>query len=296
MLISFKKSKHFWAFDSIALKVLTKMMRINGIYFLGTLKRKHLFLILVLLLALSGCKEREAVSPQIQIHYLGHSSFLLQFDNGVSLLTDYGKFNAWTPLWNSPINSIGSFIPTIATYSHFHEDHYAPERIPKGVEYILSRMDSLAIKGLKIIPIRVCEKDKNIEDNSAFFISYQNIRLLHFGDAQAQIMQINNPDVQAHFKSILPNSIDLLFMPIDGPKQFTEQAVQFVKMLKPKKIIPMHYWDLSTKNAFISALLQEVNTSVINEAHAKYELFNNKTSGQIEIINLNPDKFNVNNH
>jgi hypothetical protein len=32
--------------------------------------------------------------PDIHIHYLGHSSFILQFDNGITVLTDYGASNS----------------------------------------------------------------------------------------------------------------------------------------------------------------------------------------------------------
>jgi L-ascorbate metabolism protein UlaG (beta-lactamase superfamily) len=35
-----------------------------------------------------------APEPDIHIHYLGHSSFILQFDNGITVLTDYGASNS----------------------------------------------------------------------------------------------------------------------------------------------------------------------------------------------------------
>jgi len=93
------------------------------------------------------------VEPEVKVHYLGHASFLLQFDNGVSVLTDYGTSNCWD--LSSPIYDIGDFMPTILTYSHRHDDHYNVSRKPAGVEYILEGMDSLNIDGLSIRPVRI---------------------------------------------------------------------------------------------------------------------------------------------
>ena len=35
------------------------------------------------------------LEPLLRFHYLGHSSFVLRFADGVSVLTDYGKSNAF---------------------------------------------------------------------------------------------------------------------------------------------------------------------------------------------------------
>lgn len=55
----------------------------------------------------------------IGVHYLGHSSFVLQFGNAATVLVDYGAFNAWVEWgWDSPIYDVGDLIPDIMTYSH----------------------------------------------------------------------------------------------------------------------------------------------------------------------------------
>jgi len=53
------------------------------------------FLIIILIFQLSNQSLCEENNPIINIHYLGHSSFVLSFDNGINLVTDYGKENAW---------------------------------------------------------------------------------------------------------------------------------------------------------------------------------------------------------
>ena len=70
-----------------------------------------------------------AQDASVTFHYLGHSSFLIFFDNESSVLTDYGKENAWADYgWDSPIYDIGDFRPDIITYSHYHEDHFDSTR------------------------------------------------------------------------------------------------------------------------------------------------------------------------
>ena len=83
----------------------------------------------------------------VDIHYLGHSSFVLEFDNGITIVTDYGHYNAWVDGgWDSPIYDFGDLIPDVMTYSHTnHADHYDPDRIPNGVSFILTEFDTLEI-------------------------------------------------------------------------------------------------------------------------------------------------------
>ena len=120
--------------------------------------------------------------PEIKIHYLGHSAFVLQFDNGINIVTDYGKENAWVLWgWNSPINDIGDLVPDVMTFSHQHEDHYDPSRIPQGVTHILSGTDYLSMEGIEITPIRTCETNINIESNTSFIFDYKGLKICHLG-------------------------------------------------------------------------------------------------------------------
>ena len=60
-------------------------------------------ILLLLFISLMSPATR-ARESSVQFHYLGHSSFLILFDNGISILTDYGKPNAWVEYgWDSPI-------------------------------------------------------------------------------------------------------------------------------------------------------------------------------------------------
>jgi L-ascorbate metabolism protein UlaG (beta-lactamase superfamily) len=224
---------------------------------------KSSLLLLSLMLFLPDTKSSDTI---VKIHYLGHSSFVLQFDNGITVLTDYGKLNAWAPGWDSPIYSIGNTVPDVITYSHHDEDHYDPTRVPAGVSHILTGLDSLIIEGIEIKPIRTCEHSISTKDNSSYLFKYKGFKILHLGDAQAQIQNINNTTVRNQILANFPDTFDLLFMTIEGTSQFVAQAATFVGLLKPKSVIPMHFWTETNRNNFLNYLTAQ------NDSGKKYQV------------------------
>jgi len=218
------------------------------------LKRKmYRFTLLIIVLSVySGLSHAE--DAVVEIHYLGHSAFVLQFDNGINIVTDYGHYNAWVDWgWDSPIHNFGELIPEVMTYSHTnHEDHYDPDRIPEGVTHILTGQDTLVIEGIHIKPVRTCEEDIYTESNSSYIFTYKDLKICHLGDAQAQIINIEDEAVRDHILEIFPDSFDLLFMTIDGTMQFMEQVEIFVDLLKPKRVIIMHYWTEMYRRAVLN--------------------------------------------
>jgi L-ascorbate metabolism protein UlaG (beta-lactamase superfamily) len=256
---------------------------------LCTFNRIIIFLVLFLFV-ITAIQYAQAPVPAIKIHYLGHSSFVLEFDNGVTVVTDYGEFNAWVQWgWDSPIYDFGNLVPDVMTYSHTHHaDHYDPNRIPSGVDFILTENDSLELNGLKIKPIRVCESNLTIEDNSAFFFQYNGLKILHLGDAQIQIINIMDPGVKAHIRSIMPDSLDLLFMTIEGQQQFIPEAEMFIDLLQPKRVIPMHYWSEAYRNNFLSYLESQndsgKNYNIIELQNEKYDLYKDELVIPIKVV------------
>jgi len=107
-----------------------------------------LSLILVVCFCVVITSSLEAQEPDIYIHYLGHSSFVINFDNELYVLTDYGTSNSYG--LPSPIYSIGNLIPDIITFSHKHQDHYHSDRLPDSVSYILTDYDTLDLAGLSL--------------------------------------------------------------------------------------------------------------------------------------------------
>ncbi len=234
--------------------------------------------------------------PTIKIHYLGHSAFVIQFDNGINLVTDYGHYNIWVDSgWDSPIHSIGDLVPDVMTYSHFHPDHYDSNRIPFGVSHILTGYDSLEIEGISIKPVRTCESSSTIESNSTYIFEYKGLTLCHLGDAQAQVMAIDDEDVKNRILEIIPDSLDMLFMTIEGTEQFIPEAEKFISLLKPKRFIPMHYWSHRYKRDFLmylrSPILNEENYVIKEISGPSYNLDISENLSPVKVISLSCSEF-----
>ena len=196
------------------------------------------------------------LGPRVNLHYLGHASFLLWFDNGISVVTDYGQPNAWKEWgWDSPIHDLGSFIPDVATYSHTHHaDHCDPDRLGHQPGHVLTKDDRLVIDRITFEPIRSSEVSPDMVDNTSYLIQYKGLKILHLGDCQANIIHIGELEKRARVAASFPDRCDLVMMPIESKVQFIPQAQAFLEVLCPLRVIPMHYWSAPYREAFLSRL------------------------------------------
>ncbi|MCU0646203.1 MAG: MBL fold metallo-hydrolase [bacterium] len=210
-------------------------------------------------------------------------------------MTDYGKSNSYG--LPSPIYGVGNLKPQIIIYSHTHEDHYDPSRMPDSARYVLTDFDTLTIGDLTIRPVRVAETSVSVNDNSAFIFTYKGLTLVHSGDTQANIMNIANQTNRDYLKRIFPEKIDLLLMPIEGVSQFIQQAEQFIDFIKPKRVIPMHYWSKQYESDFLAYLESQnqaagKNYQIDRQLGAKFTVSTSDTSTiPVSVISLNPLPF-----
>jgi L-ascorbate metabolism protein UlaG (beta-lactamase superfamily) len=259
--------------------------------------RGFLNLIIVIFIFHLGVSNLQSSEPEIKIHYLGHSAFVLQFDNGITIVTDYGHYNAWVDWgWDSPIYSIGNLVPDVMTYSHHHDDHYDRDRIPENISHIITGLDSLSIDGIEIKPVRTCEDSIQVESNTSYIFIYKGVKICHLGDAQVQIMNIDsNEYVRNHIKTIFPDTFDLLLMTIEGKQKFIPQAEAFIDLLQPRRIIPMHFWSQTYKEDFLDYLRTQNDTGKKYQIQVSdgsdYELYVSEDTDSIKVIVLTPTPF-----
>ena len=260
---------------------------------------KPFFVSIIIFFFYCGTFHAQALEPLVKIHYLGHSAFVLQFDNGITIVTDYGHYNAWVKWgWDSPIHSINDLKPDVLTYSHHHEDHYDPDRIPQGVTHILTDLDSLTIREIEIKPVRTCEDDITVESNSSYIFTYKGLKICHLGDAQAYIMAIDTTKVRNHITDLFKDTFDVLIMPIEGKQKFIPQAEKFIDLLKPKVIIPAHFWSQEYMENFLTYLEtqkrsgKKYQTNRVNGA--KFNFSGSATTDLIKVIVLDRAPFSVN--
>lgn len=231
-------------------------------------------------------------SPEININYLGHSCFLVNFDNRVMLLTDYGEPDAWEEYgWSSPIGSIGSIIPDITTYSHLHADHYDSTRLENDRIIIVNRDTSFRFKGLKVTSIRTSEKDTAIKDNITYLFSYRGVKILHMGDCQADIISLGEQISGDSFIEQLPKRCDIMLFPIEGTSEFAKEAFNFVRQTKAWVYIPMHYWSREYRDNFLDIAgsfngAGESDYRILRCANSSYLYKRSFFSNEVKIVGL----------
>ena len=194
----------------------------------------------------------------ICVHYLGHASFIFEFDNGVTLLTDYGRSRSYG--LDSPIYGIGDFRPDILLYTHTHHEDHAGGIAPKNVPTIIKGPDMLQLKGIRLRPVPTFEQDLATFDNYSYVISYKGINVLFLGDAQALIANVAKPEVRRDVQADYDLTYDLLLLPIGDIEDIVPAAAEFLGLFRTRRVVPMHYWSPQEKVNFLSILRGKVET------------------------------------
>jgi L-ascorbate metabolism protein UlaG (beta-lactamase superfamily) len=201
--------------------------------------------------------------PEVTVHYLGHSAFVLQFGGGTTVLTDFGESNAYG--LESPIFGLGELVPDLMTISHDHPDHFGGEA-PEGIETVLRGEGLYRSRGLTVTPIPTYEGTLTSPDNFSFLFEYKGLKVLHLGDCQSLILGFSKPmlgpegwhlsaeQLEELIRDTYPDSYDLVLMPIGFTQDIIPAAAAFAGFLDAKVIVPMHYWTTGERDAFLARM------------------------------------------
>ncbi len=199
-----------------------------------------------------------ALEPdQVRLTYVGHASFLIESPELVRIVTDYNDY-VRPPL-----------VPDIATMNHAHSTHYTDHPDP-AIKYVLRGWgpspEEPAIWDLKYRDVRVRNVPTNIRTfsggterygNSIFIFEIANLCIAHLGHlhhtlTQRQLDEIGRPDV--------------VMAPVDGGYTLDlDGMMEVLAALKPRLIIPMHFFSEFTLDRFLDRARQnwEVKTAEI---------------------------------
>lgn len=224
---------------------------------------------------------------KINITYINHSGFLLEWDN-CYFLFDY---------YNGQIPSLDNDKMLVVFVSHGHGDHFNPEIFklytehPKttylissdiklndesNLKYGITEKISSLIKDIKPnMEYEIFDEGNNrihietlksTDSGVAFLISYNDKTIYHAGDLNlwmwmGETKQYNN-DMKARFYkeiSKLENkNIDIAFAPLD-PRQEEWYGLGMDLLLKSsnvKYVFPMHFWE---KPEIIQKYINEID-------------------------------------
>lgn len=226
------------------------------------------------LLMVAGCGPRRTPVPSASLHYLGHASFVLTFEDTLTVLTDYGESNAYG--LDSPVHSLATLVPDIITRSHEHSDH-AGGTLPEGpIRHMISGMESLSaasvdqgqrfqMGNLRISTIPTHEGPlKTPPDNTSFLFDFRGLKILHLGDCQGLMLalgggaeeegtQVRDEAVGA-IRSLYPDHYDLVLLPIGFVHDILTEAAEFVTHLDTDAVVPMHFWSPGDRDRFLTLM------------------------------------------
>ncbi|MGY8991936.1 MAG: MBL fold metallo-hydrolase [Rhodospirillales bacterium] len=179
-----------------------------------------------------------------RITFVGHSTMMVESPQGVSVATDYNGFNQLTT-W-----------PDIVTMNNSHITHYT-EVIDPRVKFVLRGWDpkgGVAKHDIQVKDMRVYNVPTNFEvvegrkanQNSIFIIEAAQLCFAHVGHLH---------HVLTDNQTLKVGRIDVLFLPIDGAYTMSYQdAAKVIAKVRPKLVIPMHFFGFEEGNTFIQHL------------------------------------------
>jgi L-ascorbate metabolism protein UlaG (beta-lactamase superfamily) len=187
---------------------------------------------------------RAALTPhQVRITYLGHSSFLLESPQLVRIVTDYNGYN------RPPM------LPDVVTMNHAHTSHYTDTPDP-GITHVLRGWgpspDKPARHGVQVKDVHIRNVPTNIRSwggeterhgNSIFIFEVGSLCVAHLGHLHHTLTQQQLNEI---------GKIDIVLVPVDGGATLDiDGMIEVLQALKPKVLIPMHYFSTYTLQRFL---------------------------------------------
>jgi L-ascorbate metabolism protein UlaG (beta-lactamase superfamily) len=177
----------------------------------------------------------------VEISYSGHSTVLSRTPGGVSAATDYNDHI------RPPVT------PTIATMNRAHSTHFshAPDPLIKHVlpgwkdggvaEHNLAERDMRVFN----IPTNIRNWESRTTDfggNSIFVFEAAGLCIAHLG-------HLHHTLTPEHLRRMGP--IDIVMIAVDGSVTLTQEgALEVVEQIKPKVVMPMHFFSEVTLERF----------------------------------------------
>jgi hypothetical protein len=179
----------------------------------------------------------------VEISYIGHSTFLFRTPGGISAATDYND-NVRPPI-----------TPTIATMNRAHSTHFSFAPDP-AIKHVLPGWKeggvaehNLAVGDMRIfnIPTNIRNWENRTTDyggNSIFVFEVGGLCIAHLG-------HLHHTLTPEHLKRLGP--IDIVMIAVDGTVTLTQEgALEVVEQIKPKVVIPMHFFSEVTLERFVA--------------------------------------------
>jgi L-ascorbate metabolism protein UlaG (beta-lactamase superfamily) len=180
-------------------------------------------------------------ADQVQLTFIGHSTFLIESPAGVSIATDYTGY-------------AGGVVPDIVTMNRAHRSHYTDSPDP-AIRHVLRGWNPAggpARHNLQVDDVRIRNVTTDIrggysgrvpDGNSIFIFEIAGLCIGHLGHLHHEL----TPE---HVGWV--GRLDVVLVPVDGGYTMAQvNMMNVLKELKARIVIPMHYFGPSTLARFI---------------------------------------------
>ncbi|TVQ29054.1 MAG: hypothetical protein EA356_17595 [Geminicoccaceae bacterium] len=180
----------------------------------------------------------------LRLSFLGHASFLIESQGGVSAVTDYNAVHR------------APFAPTIVTMNNAHRTHWT-DRIEPGVEEVLRGWDpagGLAEHDVTIDDMRVRNVVTSVRGREGWGANSNSIFVFEVDDlCVAHLGHLHHPLEDYHLAEL--GIIDVLLVPVDGMWTMPHRtAVEVIEQIRPAVVVPMHYFGRHVLDAFLAQM------------------------------------------
>jgi L-ascorbate metabolism protein UlaG (beta-lactamase superfamily) len=181
-------------------------------------------------------------ADQIQLTFVGHSTFIIESPGGVRIATDYAGYS-------------GGIVPDVVTMNRAHSTHYTDFPDP-AIKHVLRgwnpdggpakhdfHLNDVRIRNVTT-DIRGGELIRIPDGNSIFIFEVAGLCIGHLGHLHHEL---------SSSQMGLVGRLDVILVPVDGGYTMAQvNMMNVLRDLKPRIIIPMHFFGPTTLARFIA--------------------------------------------
>jgi len=185
----------------------------------------------------------------IRIHYVDHSTFLLETAGGTTIATDYTGYAG------------ANIIPTAVTMNHAHSSHWTAAPDP-AIEHVLrgwKDLDGIPAEhyvDLGDVLIRNITTDirsgsfgREDNDNSIFLFEVAGLCIGHLG-------HLHHEPSDAQYALI--GRLDVVMAAVDGGLTVdVPTMIRILKRARASVVLPMHWWGRGSLETFVEGMSDE---------------------------------------
>jgi len=190
----------------------------------------------------------DLADQDVRLHYIGHSTYLLETEGGTKVATDFTGF-------------VGiDILPDVVTMNRAHSSHYtdypdpAIPHVLKGwgdadgpAEHYLE-LDEMIVRNVTT-DIRAGIDARIKDGNSIFVFEVGGLCIGHLG-------HLHHEPTDEHYA--LLGRMDVVMVPVDGGRTLDSATMlKVMKRLRSRVVLPMHWFGDGTLSLFVDGMRDE---------------------------------------